>query len=200
MPTTDTGELRDARDAVIREHMESENRLDFDATLATFDRPRYELVATGQVFDGEDEVRQYYAGSRRAFPDQRNESTRFATPRTPFWSSSTCSAPTSATSPATLRRAGSSAAAWRRCSSSQAIASPVSGCTSTRARSSASSASRVPGPSDEDRRTTRPKRCSHHHAHRAGEVRVVIVFVRGVPETTRLLDPAGATGRVPSSP
>lgn len=73
MASTDTGELRDARDAIIREHMESENRLDFDATLATFDHPRYELVATGQVFDGEDEVRQYYAGSRRAFPDQRNE-------------------------------------------------------------------------------------------------------------------------------
>jgi len=28
----------------------------------------------------------------------------------------------------------------------------------------------------------------------------VIVFVPGVPETTRLLDPEGATGRVPSSP
>ncbi|CAN5665445.1 hypothetical protein BH24ACT4_BH24ACT4_14440 [soil metagenome] len=65
--------LRARRDAVIREHMESENRLDFDATLATFDHPRYELVATGQTFDGEDEVRGYYAASRGAFPDQRNE-------------------------------------------------------------------------------------------------------------------------------
>ena len=53
--------------------MASENRQDFEATLATFDRPRYELIATGQVFDGEDEVRQYYAASRAAFPDQRNE-------------------------------------------------------------------------------------------------------------------------------
>jgi steroid delta-isomerase-like uncharacterized protein len=65
--------LRDARDAVIREHMESENRLDFDATLATFQHPRYELVGTGQVFDGEDAVRRYYAASRASFPDQRNE-------------------------------------------------------------------------------------------------------------------------------
>ena len=64
---------RDRRDAVIREHMESENRLDFDATLATFDHPRYELVATGQVFDGADEVMGYYHASRAAFPDQRNE-------------------------------------------------------------------------------------------------------------------------------
>ena len=63
----------DAREAVIREHMDSENRLDFDATIATFDHPRYELVGTGQVFDGEEEVRRYYAASRAAFPDQRNE-------------------------------------------------------------------------------------------------------------------------------
>ena len=53
--------------------MASENRLDFDATLRTFRHPRYELVATGRVFDGEQEVRQYYAASRSAFPDQRNE-------------------------------------------------------------------------------------------------------------------------------
>jgi steroid delta-isomerase-like uncharacterized protein len=52
--------------------MESENRQEFELTLATFAHPRYELVATGQVFDGEDEVRQYYASSRAAFPDQRN--------------------------------------------------------------------------------------------------------------------------------
>ena len=66
-------DLRAARDAVIREHMESENRLDFDVTIATFDHPRYELVGTGQVFDGEEQVRKYYAASRAAFPDQRNE-------------------------------------------------------------------------------------------------------------------------------
>jgi steroid delta-isomerase-like uncharacterized protein len=64
---------RERRDAVIREHMDSENRLDFDATLATFSHPRYELVATGQVFDGPDEVMGYYRASRSAFPDQRNE-------------------------------------------------------------------------------------------------------------------------------
>ncbi len=66
-------DLRAARDAVIREHMESENRLEFDVTIATFDHPRYELVGTGQVFDGEEQVRKYYAASRAAFPDQRNE-------------------------------------------------------------------------------------------------------------------------------
>ncbi len=65
--------LRDRRLAIVREHMEAENRLDFDAVIATFDRPRYELMAGGQVFDGEDEVRRYFAESRRVFPDQRNE-------------------------------------------------------------------------------------------------------------------------------
>ena len=69
MPTTT---LRDRRDAVVREHMESENRLDFEATLRTFAHPRYELIATGEVFDGVDAVRGYYAASRAAFPDQRN--------------------------------------------------------------------------------------------------------------------------------
>ncbi len=73
MSHTDTSDLTARRAAVILEHMESENRLDFDATIATFGHPRYELIATGQVFDGEDEVRQYYASSRAAFPDQRNE-------------------------------------------------------------------------------------------------------------------------------
>jgi len=68
------GGLRAARAAIIAEHMDSENRLDFDATLSTFDdHPRYELVGSGQVFDGEAEVRRYYAASREAFPDQRNE-------------------------------------------------------------------------------------------------------------------------------
>jgi len=66
-------DLPAARDAVIREHMESENRLDFDVTIATFDHPRYELVGTGQEFDSEEQVREYYAASRAAFPDQRNE-------------------------------------------------------------------------------------------------------------------------------
>ena len=66
-------ELRAKREAVVREHMDSENRHDFDATIATFAHPRYELIATGEVYDGEAEVREYYAASRTSFPDQRNE-------------------------------------------------------------------------------------------------------------------------------
>jgi nucleoside phosphorylase len=65
--------LRARREAVVREHMESENRHEFDVTLGTFSHPRYELVATGQVYDGADEVREYFRTSRETFPDQRNE-------------------------------------------------------------------------------------------------------------------------------
>jgi steroid delta-isomerase-like uncharacterized protein len=65
--------LRERREAIVREHMESENHHDFDTTIGTFDHPRYELIATGDVFDGEQEVRGYFDESRTAFPDQRNE-------------------------------------------------------------------------------------------------------------------------------
>jgi predicted ester cyclase len=65
--------LAERRLEVVRRHMGSENVHDFDATIDTFAHPRYELIPTGQVFDGEAEVREYFAGSRAAFPDQRNE-------------------------------------------------------------------------------------------------------------------------------
>jgi steroid delta-isomerase-like uncharacterized protein len=66
-------ELQARREALVRQHMESENRLELEETLATFGHPRYELIPTGQVYDGEDEVRAYFASSRATFPDQRNE-------------------------------------------------------------------------------------------------------------------------------
>ena len=65
--------LRRKRESIVREHMDSENRHEFDATMATFHHPRYELIATGQVYDGPEEVERYFEESRRAFPDQRNE-------------------------------------------------------------------------------------------------------------------------------
>ncbi len=66
-------QLADRRLAVVRAHMEAENDHDFDAVIDTFARPRYELMGSGQVFDGEDQVRRYFALSRGMFPDQRNE-------------------------------------------------------------------------------------------------------------------------------
>jgi steroid delta-isomerase-like uncharacterized protein len=70
---SETETLRARREAVVREHMDSENRHDFDATLKTFDHPRYEIIATGDVYDGAEAVSEYYRTSRAAFPDQRNE-------------------------------------------------------------------------------------------------------------------------------
>jgi steroid delta-isomerase-like uncharacterized protein len=70
MPEAD---LRARRERIVRAHMESENVHDFDTTIGTFAHPRYELIPTGDVYDGEEEVRAYFAETRRAFPDQRNE-------------------------------------------------------------------------------------------------------------------------------
>src|SRR3954452_5282387 len=71
MPTT--AAMRKKREEIVREHMESENRHEFDVTLETFDHPRYELIATGDVYDGPEEVSRYFKETRTAFPDQRNE-------------------------------------------------------------------------------------------------------------------------------
>jgi steroid delta-isomerase-like uncharacterized protein len=72
---SDPTELRELRLAIVREHMESENTHDFDVTMATFEHPRYEIVPTGDVYDGPQEVAAYYQTTRNAFPDQRNENT-----------------------------------------------------------------------------------------------------------------------------
>ncbi|MGI9019424.1 MAG: ester cyclase [Solirubrobacterales bacterium] len=71
MPPTKV--IRSTREAIIIEHMESENRHEFDATMETFDHPRYELIATGDVHDGAAEVAAYFEETRTAFPDQRNK-------------------------------------------------------------------------------------------------------------------------------
>ena len=67
-------DLRETRERIVREHMESENTHDFDVTLDTFaGHPRYEIIPTGEVHDGTEEVSRYYSDTRAAFPDQRNE-------------------------------------------------------------------------------------------------------------------------------
>lgn len=65
--------LRARREEIVRRHMESENTHELEVTLGTFSHPRYELVPTGQVYDGEAQVREYFRETRTAFPDQRNE-------------------------------------------------------------------------------------------------------------------------------
>jgi steroid delta-isomerase-like uncharacterized protein len=66
-------QLRRKREELVIEHMESENRHHYEATIETFDHPRYELIGTGDVYDGPEEVAGYFQETRTAFPDQRNE-------------------------------------------------------------------------------------------------------------------------------
>src|SRR6266542_831984 len=46
-----TDELRRKREELVIEHMESENRHEYDATIATFDHPRNELIALHHADD-----------------------------------------------------------------------------------------------------------------------------------------------------
>lgn len=65
--------LRQRRLEIIDEHFRTEVSQEFDLTLATFNgHPRYEIMSTGQVYDGDEEVMGYYRTSRTAFPDQRH--------------------------------------------------------------------------------------------------------------------------------
>jgi steroid delta-isomerase-like uncharacterized protein len=70
---TESKALRALREAIVLEHMESQNDHDFDTSLNTFPHPRYEIMASGQVLEGVDAVRGYWQRTRAAFPDQRNK-------------------------------------------------------------------------------------------------------------------------------
>ena len=61
--------LRERRDAVVREHVAAENRHDVEATIATFDRPRYEVMPFGDASDGETAVRELLQDLMGGFPD-----------------------------------------------------------------------------------------------------------------------------------
>jgi predicted ester cyclase len=64
--------MRDARERLVREHLEAENALEMERARETFAHPRYEIIGTGEVRDGRRRWR-YYRESPAAFPDQRNE-------------------------------------------------------------------------------------------------------------------------------
>lgn len=66
-------DLAARRIKTVRDHMALECDCDWDAVIATFEHPRYEMYGPGTVFDGEAAVRGYFAASRTPFPDQGNE-------------------------------------------------------------------------------------------------------------------------------
>lgn len=71
-------DLRRRRLAMLERHFEAEVAHDWDACIATFNgHPRYEIVPTNAVHDGEEAVRRYHRSQRVAFPDQRHENVRF---------------------------------------------------------------------------------------------------------------------------
>jgi steroid delta-isomerase-like uncharacterized protein len=73
-----TDELRTRRLRVLDDHFQSEVDHDWDACIATFGgHPRYEIMPTGQVHDGEAAVRAYHTAQRIAFPDQHHENVSF---------------------------------------------------------------------------------------------------------------------------
>jgi len=59
----------DPRVATVNEHMVLENAYDFTGCVGKFGRPRYELVADGELFDGAGRVHGFLAENHRAFPD-----------------------------------------------------------------------------------------------------------------------------------
>ena len=66
--TTDEA-LRDKRENICLAHMTAENAHDFDTAIGLFTRPRYDIVATGEVYDGSDELHRFMHENVTAFPD-----------------------------------------------------------------------------------------------------------------------------------
>jgi len=74
---------RSRREAIVREHMESENVHDFDTTIGTFEHPRYEIISTGRSSTARSRC-----GSTSAPPAPRSRTnatslSRYITPTTP---------------------------------------------------------------------------------------------------------------------
>jgi steroid delta-isomerase-like uncharacterized protein len=65
--------LREAREEVLRAHLEAHNAGDIEGVIATFARPRIELIASNRVVEGPEEMRTYLDDRRRSFPDQHFE-------------------------------------------------------------------------------------------------------------------------------
>jgi steroid delta-isomerase-like uncharacterized protein len=63
--------LRTKREALCIGHMDAENAHDFDLCVGLFDHPRYEVVPTGEVYDGSEALHRLMQENVTAFPDFR---------------------------------------------------------------------------------------------------------------------------------
>jgi steroid delta-isomerase-like uncharacterized protein len=68
-----SGTTATQREELVRKHVEAENAADYETALATFQHPRYEYVASDEVYDGAEEVMAHWREFDRAFPDQQIE-------------------------------------------------------------------------------------------------------------------------------
>lgn len=66
-------DIRARREKLVLDHFHDEVAQNWDDVLATFPHPRYEIIPTQTVYDGNAAVRSYYEETRTAFPDQRHE-------------------------------------------------------------------------------------------------------------------------------
>ena len=53
-----TDDLRRVREEIVLRHVAGENDRDLEAVMATFAHPRYEIVPSSTVYDGDEAVRQ----------------------------------------------------------------------------------------------------------------------------------------------
>jgi steroid delta-isomerase-like uncharacterized protein len=60
--------LRAERERIVRAHIDAEERGAWDEALATFHRPRYEIIASGESYENAESVAGFYAETARAFP------------------------------------------------------------------------------------------------------------------------------------
>lgn len=64
-----TRSLQAERRAIVMEHMTAENAYDFERCIGAFAHPRYEIVATGEIWDGHDGVADLLQQNITGFPD-----------------------------------------------------------------------------------------------------------------------------------
>jgi steroid delta-isomerase-like uncharacterized protein len=63
--------LRKKREEICLGHMTAENAHEFEHCIGFFEHPRYEIVPTGEVYEGAEEVGRLMRENKAAFPDFR---------------------------------------------------------------------------------------------------------------------------------
>jgi steroid delta-isomerase-like uncharacterized protein len=61
--------LRMKREEICVGHMKAENAHEFESAIGFFERPRYEVVATGEIYNGSSELGTLMQENVTAFPD-----------------------------------------------------------------------------------------------------------------------------------